>query len=98
MECNGIHVLGAFDAFIGALPSTAQRLWAWVYLTCDVAVAEIARTPPGEQTSDAVFVYGAMLDALTELEPLGVNASFAFAPLDLTHHQASACCHAPCSG
>lgn len=88
MQCNGIHVLDAFDASIGALPSTAQRLWAWAYLTCDVAAAEIARTHPGEQTSDAVFVYGAMLDALTELETFGVPASFALAPLDLTHHQA----------
>lgn len=88
---SGDHVLlvDACEVAIAGLPSAAERCWAWARLGHDVAATEIARTPKGEQTSTAIFVYGALLDAMTDLEASGVTDRLTLVPLDLTRSQAS---------
>ncbi len=73
---------------VAGLPTAPERCWAWARIGHDVAAAEIARTPAGDSTSNALFGYGALLDAMSDLEGCGVVDCVDVSPLSLDRLQA----------
>ncbi len=87
-------ILSELQARVGPLPSTVQRCWAWSRIGHDVAAAELGGTPVGEPSSRAVFVYGALMFAMTGLEGCGfddcydADYSLNYHPMNLDRDQA----------
>lgn len=81
-------LLTELERTVAGLPTAPERCWAWSRIGHDVAAAEIARTPRDEATSPALFGYGALLDAMNDLEGCGVVDCVDVSPLALDRMQA----------
>lgn len=71
-DAHTASILDELEDVIGGLPDAPSRCWAWARAGHDIAAAEIARTPAGDSTSNVLFGYGALLDAMNDLEFCGV--------------------------
>ncbi len=81
-------LLDQLEQVVGTLARAPERCWAWSRIGHDVAAAEIARTPSADSTSTVLFGYGALADAMNDLEGCGVVDCFDVAPMSLDREQA----------
>ena len=72
---------------IDPLPGPADRAWAWCYAGHQVAAAEIGQCAPTDPVPEAIWAYGALLDALDDLASTGAITTAIPLP-DLTRDQA----------
>ena len=72
---------------IDPLPAPADRAWAWCYAGHQVAAAEIGQCAPTDPLPEAIWAYGALLDALDDLAAVGAITTAIPLP-DLTRDQA----------
>ena len=77
----------ALHAVIDPLPGPADRAWAWCYAGHQVAAAEIGQCAPTDPVPEAIWAYGALLDALDDLASTGA-ITMAIPLPDLTRDQA----------
>ncbi len=87
-DAETASLLDDLERIVTGLPTAPERCWAWSRIGHDVAAAEIARTPKDDSTSPAIFGYGALLDAMNDLEGCGVVDCVDVAPLALDRLQA----------
>ncbi len=87
-DAGSASLLHELERIVADLPTAPERCWAWSRIGHDVAAAEIARTPAGDSTSPALFGYGALADAMTDLEGCGVVDCLDVSPLNLDRLQA----------
>ena len=80
--------LANLEAQIRPLPGAAARCLAWARVGYNVGAQEIYRTPGGERTSMVLFGWGAMMDAVEDLEQCGVERPIQIDPLELDRNQA----------